>query len=305
MTDPWEPDRPLTRDGAAALIGESLPSIDSSDLEFLGSGWEFDAYLTRDGWVVRFPRRAEAANLFDPERQVHQLVARFLPPDIRVPQVQHVGEPALGFPYHFAAHRFIPGVPADEVDSRFVPALATQIGAALGAIHTIPEAAAREAGLVGSDVDEEGRREWFEQPLEALRAQSKVDRVVDSAAQWVKQAIGRIDQLEGPKRLIHQDLSPEHLLVDPAMGQVTGILDWTDAMLGDAARDFVFLVAWRGWSFAEDVLRNYPHEVDAGFRDRLRFMARLLTPVWLGLAHQRGTEVEKLTTWVHNAYEEQ
>lgn len=64
----------------------------------------------------------------------------------------------------------------------------------------------------------------------------------------------------------------------------------------------MFLVAWRGWSFAEDVLRHYAHPLDAGFRDRLRFMARLLTPIWLGLAVERGTEVEKVLTRLHNAY---
>jgi aminoglycoside phosphotransferase (APT) family kinase protein len=106
----------------------------------------------------------------------------------------------------------------------------------------------------------------------------------------------------GPFSLIHQDLSPEHVLVDPASGQLTGILDWTDVILGDPARDFVFLVAWRGWSYVEQVLKHYPRVVDDGFRSRLDFMARLLTITWLGYAHLRGTEVEKLTGWVHHAF---
>jgi hypothetical protein len=55
MSDaPWAPDRPLTH---------------------LGSGREFDAYLTADGWVFRFPRQAHCARLFEPEREVHRLVA--------------------------------------------------------------------------------------------------------------------------------------------------------------------------------------------------------------------------------------
>jgi Ser/Thr protein kinase RdoA (MazF antagonist) len=94
---------------------------------------------------------------------------------------------------------------------------------------------------------------------------------------------------------IHHDLSPEHLLVDPGTGQLTGILDWTDAILGDAARDFVFLVAWQGWAYTEEVLRNYPLSVDSGFRDRLRFTSRFLSVLWLGLAYERNTELEKLT----------
>lgn len=301
MKHPWEPDRPLSKDTAGALIRASFSSIDTSDIRFLGSGWEFDAYVTADRWVVRFPRRAEGAKLFDKEGRVHRLVADVLPSAVAIPRVELVAAPPPEFPYRFAAHRFIPGVPADEVDERFLASLARQLGEFLGAIHGIPEVVAREAG-VEADIDDEGGRSWFDQGLRGLSTLRRSDPVVDRAVDWVAEALVSPVTFAGPLRFIHQDLSPEHVLVDPATGRLTGVLDWTDAILGDAARDFVFLVAWRGWAFAEEVLRNYPQPVDPGFRDRLRFMSRLLTPLWLGYAVARGTEVEKLTTWVHNAY---
>lgn len=298
----WDPDRPLTLEGAEALIEAAFPSIVSRELEFLGSGWEFDAYRSVDGWVVRFPRRADAARLFEKEGRVHRLVAGVLPDGISVPRVERVADPVLGFPYPFAAHRFIPGIPADEVNPTFLKSLASQIGATLGAIHSVPERDARGAGITEPDIDDEGASDWINQGLSALSALRGSHPLVDGAVKWVADARFPVPRFAGPLRLIHQDLSPEHVLVNPATGLLTGILDWTDAILGDAARDFVFLVAWRGWPFTEEVLGSYPHTVDAGFRDRLRFMARLLTPVWLGYAIARGTEVEKLTTWVRNAY---
>jgi aminoglycoside phosphotransferase (APT) family kinase protein len=207
--------------------------------------------------------------------------------------------PAAGFPYPIAGHRFIPGIPSDEADARHLPALAMEIGRVLGAIHAIPVGTARAAGV--SEI-EEGRADgWFESGLSVLDARKGQDHVVDRAVEWVRESI-EVPEPDCPPRFIHHDLSPEHLLVDPDSGRLTGILDWTDAIIGDAARDFVFLVAWRGWAFVEEVLRGYPHPVDPGFRDRLRFKARMLTPVWLGLAYARVTEFEKLTGWVHNAY---
>jgi aminoglycoside phosphotransferase (APT) family kinase protein len=300
--NPCDADRELTLAVAAALIESAFPSMDSRDLRFLGAGCEFDAYLTIDGWVVRFPRRTHAALLFERERRVHVLVAPVLPQGIAVPQTEFIGEPALGFPYRFAAHRFIPGIPVDETDSRFLPSLARQIALALGAIHSVPEEAAREAGITDGDAGDEGGREWLKERLAGLSLLRGSDPIVDGAARWVEQTPIPSGRFDGPLCLIHQDLSPEHLLVDPANGQLNGILDWTDAMLGDAARDFVFLAAWRGWAYTEEVLRHYPHQVDTGFRDRLRFMARVLTPLWLGLAYERGTEVGKLTGWVHNVF---
>ena len=61
MNPPWEPDRSLTLNDASALIKQFFPAIDARHLKHIGSGWEFDAYLTMDGWVFRFPRRAEGA----------------------------------------------------------------------------------------------------------------------------------------------------------------------------------------------------------------------------------------------------
>ena len=304
MKSPWEPDRELTLEHAQSVIRASLPSLNADDLTFLGSGWEFDAYLTSDKWVVRFPRRKEMAGLFEKDLRVHALVAPYMPPAVEVPHIELVGQPAAGFPYGIAAHRFIPGVAIDELDERFLTSLAPQIGALLTAIHAVPEEAARQAGVVEDDVDGVSAREWLKSGLASLSQLQPVDPVVQRAIGWVQQASLPNASFGGPLRFIHQDLSPEHVLANPKSGQLTGIIDWTDVILGDAVRDFVFLVGWRGWSFTEAVLRHYRHPLDDGFRDRLEFMSRLLTPVWLGLAHNRGSDVEKMRSWLHNAYGE-
>ena len=302
MTKPWDPDRSLTPEGAARAIAARFPDVDSSGLSFLGSGWEFDAWLTRDDWVFRFPRRAEGEALFDLERRVHELVRPFMPPALLIPRVELNGSRVAEFPYCFAGHRFIPGISADEVDPRHLPGLARQLAGFLGALHGIPEASARAAGVSESDGNEEGRQAWVEARLSTLDALGGRDPVVDDAVAWVRQIEQPGPPYRGPLCVIHQDLSPEHVLVDPETGRLTGILDWTDAILGDPARDFVFIVAWRGWAYVEDVIRHYPHGVDEGFRDRLRFMSKWLTVLWLALAHERNTEFVKLTGWVRNAF---
>lgn len=302
MTNLWEPDRQLTLELAVEVIRSSLPSVRADDITFLGSGWEFDAYLTSDGWVVRFPRRQEMAGLFEKDLRVHALVEQHLPSSVAVPRIELLGNPSAGFPYPVAAHRFIPGVPVDELDERHLATAPAQIGEALSAIHAVPIDAARQIGVVEDEVDGVGAREWLKQGIASLSRLPEIDPIVTRAIQWVQEASIPTAAFGGPLRFIHQDLSPEHVLANPETGRLTGIIDWTDVLLGDPARDFVFVVAWRGWSFAEEVLRHYAHPLEAGFRDRLRFMARVLTPIWLGLAVERGTEVEKVRTWLRNAY---
>ena len=90
--------------------------------------------------------------------------------------------------------------------------------------------------------------------------------------------------------------------MDPESGVLVGILHWTDAILGDPARDFVALVAWQGWPFAEEALRSYPLPADEAFRERMRFTSRLLSVLWLAMAHEQGPDVAKHVRWVRNAF---
>ena len=299
---PWESDRPLTLDAARAVVREAFPGSSEDSLEPLGSGWEFDAFLAADGWVLRFPRRADAQDLFEREAPILALARSVLPASVAVPLVRVVEPRASGFPYRVAVHRFIDGVPADAIPSALRPALAKSIGEALAAIHSVAEAKAREAGLEELDRAEAGRIRWFESGSAGVRALSRRDPRVDEAVQWLSRVEDPLRRLDAPLRMIHHDLSPEHLLADPDTGRLVGILDWTDAILDDPARDFMPLVTFGGWSLVNEVLAHYAPGVDARFFDRLRFMARLLPLMWLGHAHLRGEDVSRHVAWVRNCF---
>jgi len=139
---PWEPDRPLSLETARSVVRAAFPWIQAETLDFLGSGWEFDAYWS-GGWVIRFPRRAEAAELFELERPILELVRSVLPSSVRVPEVSVAERPVGGFPYLFSAHPYIAGVSADQIDPCLRPQLARSLGRALAAVHGIPEVQAR------------------------------------------------------------------------------------------------------------------------------------------------------------------
>lgn len=54
---------PETNQGGAQTPPRRKLEIDTSELTYLGSGWEFDVFLTADGWVFRFLRREAGAAL--------------------------------------------------------------------------------------------------------------------------------------------------------------------------------------------------------------------------------------------------
>jgi aminoglycoside phosphotransferase (APT) family kinase protein len=296
----------LAAEAAAALIRASFPALATEGLRHLGSGWEFDAFLTADGWVFRFPRgtdHVDYADVLDTERRLHALLAAVLPPPVAVPHVELVGQPSAEFPFRFAGHRFLPGTPADAAAPALVPTTARTIGAALGALHAVPKAAARAAGVGVMDPHDAGWKYWLEGGVTAAAALRGTDAVVDRALDWLAQQSLPPAAFPGRLCLIHNDLSPEHLLVDPATGVLVGILDWTDAILDDPAREFAPLAASCGWAFAEEVLRSYPAPVDQAFRERVSFMARLLSVIWLATASEHAADAERHMRCVRNAFD--
>jgi aminoglycoside phosphotransferase (APT) family kinase protein len=298
----WDADRPLTLETAAAVIAAAFPGVDASGLKYLGSGWEFDAFLTTDGWAFRFPRRAETGSLFESEARVHRLVTRFLPRHVTVPRVELLATPAADFPYPIAGHRFIDGVALYSVGEHLMPTLAREIATALGAMHSIPEAEALAAGVPTSEVRNEGRDYWIPHWVALASEAMSFDPIVALAIKNLTSAPSSRIRYDGPRHFIHQDLGTEHVLANPATGALVGILDWTDVSLGDAAGDFAFLVTWRGWEFAESVLRHYPCAIDPGFRDRLRFISQMLSTMWLALAVEQGSDLTYCIPPVYNAF---
>jgi aminoglycoside phosphotransferase (APT) family kinase protein len=72
----------------------------------------------------------------------------------------------------------------------------------------------------------------------------------------------------------HNDLGIEHVLVDPATGAVTGIIDWSDAALTDPAYDVGLLHRDLGPAAAAAVMRSLHTPADsAALAERAIFYA--------------------------------
>jgi aminoglycoside phosphotransferase (APT) family kinase protein len=293
----WQPDRVLTLEGARAAIQERFPHIATDGLRHLGSGWEFDAYLTSDGWVFRFPRRRECADFLDREVRVLAVVRAALPAAVAVPKVELLGPPTDEFPYPFAGHRFIAGIGADRIEPRCYAALANDVGKALGDLHAVPDPVAHAAGIHRMHEDPLASEAWFDHGLAIATELLGMDAVVDAAIRWMHGLRPPLHRYDEPWCLIHHDLGPEHLIVDPESGQLVGIIDWTDAIIGDPARDIAVFVPSLGWPFTQAAL-----PLDVGFADRLQFLARLLATMWLTEAYEQQGEVQKHMTWVKRAF---
>jgi aminoglycoside 2''-phosphotransferase len=78
--------------------------------------------------------------------------------------------------------------------------------------------------------------------------------------------------------VIHGDLAPYHVLHDPQSDELTGILDFGVAGLGDPAVDFGCLLSVWGEKYTAGLTRTWPATV--GLADRERLVALTLPLEW-------------------------
>lgn len=231
-------------------------------------GWDSRVFDI-DGWIVRLPRRPEVMKWVRAEIRLLAELAGHL--TTRVPRFDLICDTgarlALG-------HRKIPGAalaPAN-LEPSGAALLAASVGRFLGELHAFP--ADRAAWLLGAERSAAGaqlRHDVFigdvrvrVLPLFGRAERSVVEGFLDGWHDPEMLAFGPV--------LTHSDLGPEHLLCQSQT--LTGVIDWSDAQVGDPAIDFAWLLHGTPKEFGSRVLEAYPGNVD-GIERRSLFWHRL------------------------------
>ncbi len=291
-------DRPLDEGAVAAIVADQIPFLAGAHVGRLGAGWDNELFIVAGEWVLRFPKRAERAAWQARERQIVKLAGEAL--GSLVPAFDHVGEPSELFPYPFVAYRVLPGV-AEDHPAGPSAALATDLGEGLGRLHAIdpsrvpPTPTGWEDEVLGDHLTD------LVAYVSALRAHLCGDLLAEAEPYLTS----RIDlpRAAGSRRFTHNDICAEHVLVDPATGRLSGLIDWTDAMVTDPAVDFVGLITIGDWRFVDQVIAAYPLDLDEDFGARLEWLARALTLRWLGEALTGESRAPAAhLTWVERAF---
>ena len=230
------------------------------------SSWTFDLDGTH---VVRFPRHDDIAAATRRELALLPELARHV--SFAVPEPTQVGTWA-GHP--FFAYRRISGRGLRAGDAS--PALFAQLRRALAELHSFP--VDRAVHLLGVGPPEQAWRAHYERlvpiveqhalPVLDIALADRVRRELAAFVEWAD---------EVPTSLVHNDLGLEHWLIDDASGEVTGIIDFEDATVGDPAVDLVPLRA----AFGREAATVIVGDRDLGERldERLRVYR------WIGSIH--------------------
>ena len=301
--EPWESDRELDPAMVRMMAEAFLPDLPQYEIQYVGSGWCNDVYNLNSEWILRFPRRRDVLSNLKKEAGVSAFLIPLLKETgVPIPDFSIISPPIdCGFPYSFGAYPMIPGVSGG---TRIRPVtdwskFAKSLGNFLTTLHSIPTTNTR-------DLDVHERRpleclQWLDQKADVTRfINSLKDEALSRNAQWFESKPP--EPYSGRLRFTHDDLSPEHILINPDDGAITGIIDWEDATIGDPVSDFITLPFWIGWDNTQRVLDHYRLEIDKGFQERLEYASRISSLVWLYDESKRNDDVSLQKWYVSNVF---
>jgi aminoglycoside phosphotransferase (APT) family kinase protein len=233
LDDPAWPFVPDSRQ----LIEQVLAGL-ARDRVLIDTGWDSRAWLVEGTWLDREPRRRAVADRLRTETRLMPWLAVRLGVELPVPRV--IQDRPLR-----VRHRYIAGEPLKPEDGQ----VADELADALRALHAQP---VTEAVALGVPDAATWRRAFS---AELARFRHDVLPLLDPQSREAGQ--GLLEQVaEAPfDSLVHGDLGPEHILVRD--GSKVGIIDWTDAHIGDAALDLAWLLHGSGPSFAAAIRQSY------------------------------------------------
>lgn len=242
-----------------ALLRERFPALQFREARVVDDGWDSVVLDLDDEWIVRFPRRPEVERWIEREIVLLPELAPALP--VTVPHFELIAREGPVC----AAYRKIHGWPAKR-------ALCVQIGDDLGrvlsALHGYPVERARALGV--PYFDPAAWREHFTRLCDDFR-QRVVPLLRPDEEEQAEAIFSQVAMLEFVPVLIHADLGPEHVLCRD--GRVAGIIDWSDARVGDPALDLSWCLNGTPLGVADAVARAYG--ADRGLRQRSLFYHRL------------------------------
>ncbi len=238
-------------------LRESHPELDFHDVRTIEDGWD-SIVLEIDGYIFRFPRRPEVVEWVEREIALLPELAPVLP--VAVPRFEYVGRDVS-----YVGYRKLEGMPATSGLGQLT---GISLGRFLAALHAFPVERARALGVPFFSPGT--WREWLERFCADLRSRvlpllAAGERVL--AERLFDQAVG----FEFTPVLLHADLGPGHVLCRD--GRVVGVIDWSDARIGDPALDLAWCLNGTPEAVADAVARVYGADPDT--QQRSLFYHRL------------------------------
>jgi aminoglycoside 2''-phosphotransferase len=263
-------------------VEEIMPELEIQHFEINQEGLINEVVIVNRELVFRFAKTENHAKILQHEMRILDIIRPKIEMELPTPIFQ--SQDSVVYP-------FLTGQPflretVLKLESDVQVRAAEQLGTFLHGLHT-----AETSGLdweIPQTLAPVTRDAWLD-----LRQRVK-DRVypllLKHQIQWADNLFDGVlsdpDSFVYRPALIHGDLAPYHILFDPREQNITGVIDFGVAGLGDPASDIGSLITWYGESFVAPMKATYP-EIELVL-PRARFYAQSIELQWVLLGIETG-----------------
>lgn len=251
------------------ILGREINNFDEKKVQVFDDGWDFVVIVADNCRAFRFPRREDYAKKLPIEASFLELFADKSP--VRIPKLKYQKDEISGISY--VTYDFIPGVRfGKSISQNFskveLSAVAKQLGVFLTAVHSFSVEKAKQLGVQQVDSLDAWQKRLAKIKREVF------PRISEYEQKWTVKLfeifLEVIMKTSIKPVVIHSDIMPEHIIVDPETHKLSGIIDFGDIEVGDPAYDFTFLADY-GDDFLTESYRNYGLARDETFDARRKF----------------------------------
>lgn len=215
---------------------------------------DFNAALLVDSenrrWRVRAPKHAEASTRLETEREVLRAFSPAIRAELPFLLPTVAGTVRQGELITFVYSHIVGRAESVEELASGGPALALEIGAAIAAIHDLPQELVTNADLPSYTANEFRQRK-----LNELDQAATTGKIPPSLLLRWEHAMEDVALWRFNASVVHGDLHEDNILLDGTT--VTAVMGWTDLRIGDPADDFAWLVAINDPAFVDTVMQAY------------------------------------------------
>ncbi len=281
----------INNDIILEIVAKIVPHISDQKIQIFDDGWDHIVIVINNKLAFRFPRREDYAKTLHIEVNFLKQFAKRSP--ITIPKLKYTKDKETGIFY--VTYNFIPGIQfTRDISKTFskeeLLVAAKQLSLFLTTIHSFSIEKAKQLGVQQIDSFKSWEKRFIKIKKEVFPHISKKEQ------QWVihlfEEFLKVIKKVPINMVLTHSDIMPEHIIVDPKIHKLSGIIDFGDISIDDPAYDFAFLAHY-GQVFLDEVYKNYGLPQDTKFEIRRQFYENIF--VVTNLEHSiKLADIEKI-----------
>ena len=250
------------------FLSKNHPETRIDSIKFLGEGLDNIAFEINGNLVVRFAKSSSGRLEVEKEVKLLDYLSQFFAMGILVVDTGFRGR-------EYFSYRKIRGIPLinciDSLSRKRIDSICREIVLFLSKLHSLPR-----RGLDSIlEIDLDNHEKIL---VEATDTFDQIRDILPPQVLWRIKAFLKTPVPAATSQLvpIHNDIGIEHIIIDESNAGYFGIIDWTDAAVGDPAADLAKVYRDFGETGFNAILSEYGHSSSdfESIKERIIFLAR-------------------------------